>query len=225
MLISAYISLSMSSFMKKIFIYGDREKLANYVTALEKAGAEVICSFDTAESKKCDALLLSGGADIDPKLYGQENTASVGIDHERDAAEYELIGIFREMDKPILGICRGHQILNVALGGTLLQHIPGHTKTDENVDRVHPVTVEHPFLRNLYGDGFVANSAHHQVVDRLGDGLSVTCRSEEGYVEGMIHENGRVFSVQFHPERIAFANRRPDADDGEALFRAFAAML
>ena len=64
-----------------------------------------------------------------------------------------------------------------------------------------------------------------ELVDRLGDGLSVTCRSEEGYVEGLIHENGRVFSVQFHPERIAFANRRPDADDGEALFRAFAAML
>ncbi len=211
--------------MKRVFLRADAETFSNYILALQAVDLEPVASMDLSLAADCDGLLVPGGADVDPALYGQENTASEGIDHDRDRDELTLIRQFMEARKPIFGICRGHQILNVALGGTLLQHIPGHTKTEENVDRVHPVTVEHPFLQNLYGDGFVANSAHHQVVDRLGDGLSVTCRSKDGWIEGLIHENGRVFSVQFHPERIAFANRRPDADDGEALFRAFADML
>jgi len=211
--------------MKRVFLRADPKVFHNYVDALQAVGLEPVASMDLSLAADCDGLLIPGGADVDPALYGQENTASEGINADRDRDELILIRQFLDMEKPIFGICRGHQILNVALGGTLIQDIPGHTQTEDEVDRVHPVTVEHPFLQKLYGDRFVSNSAHHQVVDRLGEGLSVTCRSEDGWIEGMIHENGRVFSVQFHPERIAFANRRPDADDGEALFRVFASML
>ena len=210
--------------MKRIFLRGEPGTFSNYTAALIACDAEPVLSMDLSLADSCDALLIPGGADADPALYGQANTASVGIDHHRDRDELFLIRRFLDMGKPILGICRGHQMLNIALGGTLIQHIPDHTQID-GVDRVHAVTATHPFLQNLYGSRFVSNSSHHQAVDRLGEGLTVTCRSDDGTVEGIIHENGRVMGVQYHPERIAFANRRPDADDGEPLFRAFLSLV
>ena len=210
--------------MKRVFLRGTAEHFPTCFAAMTAIGVEPVFSLDLSLADSCDGLLLPGGADVDPARYGQPNTASKGINAARDEDEINLIHRFMEREKAILGICRGHQVLNVALGGSLIQHVPDHAQI-EGQDIVHPVIAEHPFLQSLYGDRFISNSAHHQVVDRLGEGLSVTCRSEDGWIEGMIHENGRVFSVQFHPERIAFANRRPDADDGEALFRVFASML
>ena len=211
--------------MKRVFLRGEPEKFPWYVAALEAVGVEPVASLDLTLAADCDGLLLAGGGDVDPSCYGQENTASGNIDHDRDRDELQLIRQFMEREKPIFGICRGHQILNVALGGTLIQHIPGHGPISDEIDAVHPVRVEHPFMQKLYGDQFISNSTHHQVLDQLGTGLSVTCRSMEGYVEGTVHENGRIFSTQFHPERMSFSKRRPDADDGEPLFRTFAAML
>lgn len=210
--------------MKRVFIRGLAEHFPTSGDALKACGVEPVFSLDLSVAETCDGLLLPGGADVDPARYGQPNTASNGINAARDEDEINLILRFMEMEKPILGICRGHQVLNVALGGSLIQHVPDHAQID-NKDIVHPVTAEHPFLQSLYGDRFISNSAHHQVVDRLGEGLSVTCRSEEGYIEGVIHENGRVIGVQFHPERMAFAHLRPDAVDGAPLFRSFCAML
>lgn len=213
---------------KRVFIRGQRQDVPNYAAALEACGLEPVVSLDLAEAAACDGLLLSGGADVDPSHYGQENTASVGIDAQRDADEFALIDRFLAMEKPILGICRGHQILNVALGGTLIQNLPdcSHRRTaEQNTDPVHPVRVVHPFLEELYGKHFVSNSSHHQAVDALGKGLAVTCISEDGVVEGFLHENGRILGVQFHPERMAFALRRPDAADGAAIFQAFCRML
>lgn len=210
--------------MKRIFLRGRPGDFENYLSALRACGAEPVLSMDPAQADDCDGLLVPGGADVDPIHYGQINTASVGIDPDRDRDELALIRRFCDLGKPILGICRGHQILNVALGGTLIQDIPGHTQL-EGCDRIHPVRALHPFLQDLYGDHFVVNSSHHQAVDRLGAGLSATCVSDEGFVEGIIHDSGRVIGVQYHPERIAFAHRRPDADDGEALFRAFLALV
>lgn len=206
--------------MKRIFLRGEPGTFANYTAALTACNVEPVLSMELSLADSCDALLVPGGADVDPIHYGQSNTASEGIDPDRDRDELYLIRRFLELGKPIWGICRGHQVINIALGGTLIQDIPGHTQVD-SIDRVHSVRVTHPFLRTLYGDSFVSNSAHHQAVDRLGEGLTATCVSEDGIIEGFIHENGRVLGVQFHPERIAFANRRPDADDGEPLFRAF----
>lgn len=210
--------------MKRIFLRGNPGEFSNYLAALTACGAEPVLSMDLSIADSCDALLVPGGADVDPIHYGQPNIASFGIDPDRDRDELYLIRRFLELDRPILGICRGHQVLNIALGGSLIQDIPNHTQI-HNVDRVHSVRVTHPFLQNLYGDRFVSNSSHHQAVDRLGEGLSVTCVSDEGIVEGIIHKNGRVIGVQYHPERIGFAHRRPDADDGEPLFRAFLALI
>ena len=89
------------------------------------------------------------------------------------------------------------------------------------MDRIHRLRTLHPFLSDIYGESFVSNSAHHQAVDQLADGLQLTCVNDDNVVEGFIHENGRIIGVQFHPERMSFDLLRPDADDGAAIFQAF----
>ena len=201
--------------MKRVFLRGKPGDFENYLAALRACGAEPVLSMELKAAEDCDALLVPGGADVDPIHYGQINTASVGIDPDRDRDEIALIRRFLNLGKPILGIC---------LGGTLIQDIPGHTQLD-GCDRIHPVRALHPFLQDLYGDHFVVNSSHHQAVDRLGEGLTATCVSEEGVIEGLIHTSGKIIGVQYHPERIAFSHRRPDADDGARLFQAFLALI
>ena len=214
--------------MKRVFLRGEEGKFENYLAALSAVGLDGVLSMDLSLADDCDGLLVPGGADVDPLRYGQENTASRGIDPDRDRDEIALIRQFMEKNKPILGICRGEQVLNVALGGTLIQDLPDASHNHDDVaddDRVHPVKTVHPVLKELYGERFVSNSSHHQAVDRLGDGLSVACVGEDGVIEGVIHENGRVLGVQFHPERMSFALRREDADDGAPIFRYFASLL
>lgn len=210
--------------MKRVFLRGNTGEFDNYLAALTACGLEPVLSMDLERSGGCDGLLLPGGADVDPGRYQQENRGSVGIESSRDENELTLLRWFMDWGKPVLGICRGCQVINIGLGGTLHQDIPDHSRI-EGVDRVHPAMTEHPVFRQLYGERLVCNSSHHQSVDRLGAGLSVLCRAEDGTVEGIIHENGRVLGVQFHPERMAFGLRRPDADDGEPIFRYFASLL
>ena len=214
--------------MIKIFLRGEPGGFQNYVNALTACGVEPVLSMNLADAESCDALLVPGGADVNPVLYGQENTASVGIDDEKDRDEIALIRRFFELDRPILGICRGHQIINVALGGDMIQHVPHaecHTRTPEDLDNIHLVTACHPFLEELYGKEFPVNSAHHQAVDHLAPGLISTCYNDDNICEGFIHENGKIIGVQFHPERIGFSLRRPDAVDGEKIFHAFLKLI
>ena len=214
--------------MKRVFIRGEAEKLKNYIAALTACGAEPVVSMDLSLASSCDGLLLPGGGDVDPAVYGQENCGSNPPDKVRDEDELALFALFRALNKPIFGICRGHQMINVALGGTLVQDLPDERHRHDAVtdtDRIHKVQTTHPLLADLYGESFVSNSAHHQAIDRLGEGLSVTCVSDEGVIEGIVHENGQIFAVQFHPERMAFALRREDADDGAGILRLFVSML
>ena len=211
--------------MKRIFVRGSASNYANYDAALKESGMEPMFSMDLSLAADCDGLLLTGGYDIDPSFYGQVNHACYHVDPVKDRDEITLVHQFLAMGRPIFGICRGHQILNVALGGDMIQHIPGHAQLDTGVDDIHAVTAEHDFMRRLYGERFAVNSAHHQIIGRLGAGLTVTCRSDEGYIEGILHECGNVFGVQFHPERIGFAKRRPEAVDGALLFDVFRDML
>ena len=214
--------------MKRVFLRCEENTYENYAAALTACGVEAVRSLDLTLAKDCDALLLPGGGDADPALYGQENRGSNPPDHDRDRDELALIGEFMAQGKPILGICRGHQMLNIALGGTLIQDLPDERHRHDaqtDTDRVHRVRSVHPLMIELYGENFVSNSSHHQAVDRLGEGLVPTCVSEDGVIEGIVHENGKVLGVQFHPERMAFALKREDADDGEPIFRWFTAML
>ena len=214
--------------MKRVFLRCKEDTYVNYAAALAACGAQAVRSLDLTLASDCDALLLPGGGDADPALYGQENRGSNPPDHDRDRDELALIRQFMAQGKPILGICRGHQMLNIAIGGTLIQDLPGERHRHDTVtdtDRVHRVRSVHPLMIELYGETFVSNSSHHQAVDRMGEGFTPLCVSEDGVIEGMIHENGRVLGVQFHPERMAFALRRSDADDGAAIFRWFVSKI
>ena len=169
----------------------------NYVKALDFCGAGI----ERERPEDCDALLLPGGGDVDPALYGQqENIASKGIDNERDRRESEAFRLFLQRGLPIFGVCRGAQLINVLLGGTLHQDIPGH-RQDGNDELRHGSHTVDPLLLSLYGERFVVNSTHHQAIDRLGEGLRAVQWADDGTVEAVRHETLPIFAVQWHPER------------------------
>ena len=211
--------------MKTIFLYGEEEKLTNYTQALKAAGARWVCSLDLEDSRPCDGLLLPGGGDIAPARYGQEDRGSGPPDLVRDQAELDLIARFLQAGKPMLGICRGMQALNVALGGTLIQDLPtapDHKASEETGDSVHPVTAAPgSFLHKLYGARFSVNSAHHQAADCLGEGLLPAAQAPDGVLEAMECLERKILATQFHPERMTGARRRTDTVDGGAVFRFF----
>lgn len=182
-------------FAMKIFL--PEGSFENYEAALTGCGAEV--TRDRPET--CGALLLPGGGDIAPSLYGQENRGSVGIDIERDTRETALFRLFMMQGRPILGICRGCQLINVLLGGTLHQNIPGH-RADGGPELLHGSRSDDPLLLSLYGERFPVNSTHHQSVDRLGVGLRAVQWADDGTVEALRHASLPIFAVQWHPERL-----------------------
>lgn len=178
---------------------------------------------------RLDGLVLSGGSDVDPALYGEAPHPKLGkVVRERDDFELALTRAALEQDLPVLAICRGHQVLNVATGGTLIQHIPSvverggdHDARSERWERSHEVRVEpgSRLHRILGRDRVDVNSFHHQAIDTLGEGLVVSARSPaDGIIEGVELEGRRfVIGVQWHPE--SFWNQ-PDSFHG--LFAALA---
>lgn len=202
--------------MKKIFLGWRALAFQNYVDALTELGVAI----ERDEPDGCDALLLPGGADIHPRCYGQEIDGSVDINEERDEYEFALFRRFAAQKLPILGICRGEQLINIALGGTLHQHVEGH-KSADGPDLIHGVRTDDPELRALYGEHFVVNSVHHQSVDRPGEGLRVIARADDGTVEALRHETLPILALQWHPERIRGALAPEGVSDGAAVLRAF----
>ena len=205
---------------------GDAE---SYVAAVATAGGRAEARYLPEPDLTYDGLLLAGGGDMDPALFGQANRGSREIDPARDRAELALLDAFFSAGKPVLAVCRGHQVVNVWLGGDLVQDLdpalaPFHGGGE--ADRVHPVrALEGSLLHRLYGTVFPVNSTHHQALGRLGKGLSVTARSEGGVIEAVEHDSLPLISVQFHPERMTGARARPDTVDGGAIFRAFLDMV
>ena len=196
-----------------------------YEAAVLAAGGVPVAQYAPESAQGFDALLLCGGGDIAPERFGQENQGSMPPDLRRDAAEFALLSSFLQADKPVLGICRGLQVLNVALGGTLRQDlgplVPFHAQDpEEEKDKIHPIQAKpHSLLYHWYGAIFPVNSSHHQAVDRPGDGLMITARSESGVAEGAELPGRPVLGLQFHPERMTGSCARPDTVDGGAIFQ------
>ncbi|HEY4376058.1 MAG TPA: gamma-glutamyl-gamma-aminobutyrate hydrolase family protein [Acidimicrobiales bacterium] len=171
-------------------------------------------------------LVITGGIDVDPALYGQDqHPKTEGVDRLTDDWEIALLQAFLAAHKPVLAICRGHQVLNVALGGTLHQHITEQAGLLEhgipNGGGGADVDVElEPGSRldeALGGTKATGRCHHHQAVDRLGDGLVVTARAADGTVEGVeLPGDNWVVGVQWHPEDSA--ERDPQQ---QALVTAF----
>jgi putative glutamine amidotransferase len=191
------------------------DKLGAYLEALRTCGLEAV-PISPAQRRGLDGLgglLLTGGGDVDPFLYGVgADSLANHVFRERDELEQALIAEAEQRNVPILGICRGLQMLNVARGGTLHRHIDGHKDVD------HAVRLEtESMLQGFVGaQDYTVNSRHHQAVDRLGHGLIVTAQAADGIIEAVEDPERRfVVAVQWHPED------RPETRDCE-IFRGFA---
>lgn len=150
-------------------------------------------------------LVLTGGSDVTPARYGAEPDPNLGIvEPERDEFELALLDALAARGRPVLGICRGLQVINVWAGGTLHQHVPEHQRQDSPPgDRVHAVKLDPSTpLGRRYPDELTVNTFHHQTIDELGDGLLAIGRAPDGVIEMIEHEHHRVVGVQWHPELL-----------------------
>jgi gamma-glutamyl-gamma-aminobutyrate hydrolase PuuD len=186
---------------------------ADYVRAVERAGGRALLVPPGVEGVEetldaLDGLILSGGSDLDPALYGQEPHAETnGVVPERDRAELALLRAALERDLPVLAICRGSQVLNVALGGDLVQHLPDEAggerhKHTPGVFADHDVEVEQGTrLAAVLGDRVPVKSHHHQGLGRVGAGLRVAAHADDGTPEA-VEDPARRFAlgVLWHPE-------------------------
>ena len=209
--------------MVRILLSGN-QKLQYYVDAVNAVGGEAIAEYLPSISADYDGLILCGGNDIEPKYYHQEMNGSVNIDAQRDAVEFALLKAYVDAGKPVLGICRGHQLINVYFGGSLHQDIPEkqlHTNM-QNIDVTHDVTArENSVIHHLYGSSFTVNSSHHQAIDCLGNGLIATADWNDQYIEAIEHKSLPIYAVQWHPERMCVSKRRTDTVNGIKIFEWF----
>ncbi len=205
--------------------------------ALEAAGLVpiVLPPLDPAHASRAldaaDGLVLTGGEDIAPRLFGASPHPALGrVNEARDVWELALVTSARERGLPTLAICRGIQVLNVAFGGTLIQDIPSecpaalpHAPTEGRGMRVHDVAVSagSRLAESLDAEQLTVNSSHHQSIGRPAPGLRITARSPDGIVEGAEWEGGDWWAVgvQWHPEELT---ETPESWD-RWLFAQFAA--
>lgn len=171
-----------------------------------------------------DGFLFAGGIDLNPTLYGEEKQFdSVDIDDERDAFEAGMFKAIYPTEKPIFGICRGIQAINVFLGGTLYQDMPGHRQSVPGCERSHTVkVVPDSLLYNLCHKLEInVNSFHHQNIKDLAPSLVADGISPDGYVEA-VHDPSHPFllAVQFHPE-IYHGQEKEDDNHAHLMFKAF----
>jgi putative glutamine amidotransferase len=166
-----------------------------------------------------DGLLFSGGGDIDSKYFGEQlHPLADVVDPRRDEFELSLCRAAFAARTPMLCVCRGIQVLNVALGGGLAQHIEGHSRDDARREAVHSVKIADGTLlkRITQRDALMVNSIHHQAVSRVAPGLIVSATTDDGVIEGVEAADGFVLGVQWHPEAI-FATFKEQA----AIFDMF----
>ena len=202
---------------------GSRYVPEGYLTGIIDAGCEpYVIDYMTvsieelpAIVEKLDAMVFSGGVDVDPRIYGEEDWPETGRHvKERDDIETALARMLIDKDMPVLGICRGLQIVNAALGGSLVQHVPKvygeeykHQQHDGDPTFVHPVSVK-PDSRvaSIFGaTEFMVDSYHHQSCRTPAPGLIVTAQAPDGVVEAMEMEGERFFVLlQWHPEKTLY---------------------
>lgn len=191
----------------KIAIIGKAADAGNYVKYVESASLEPVVTLSMGEAAHCDGLLLPGGGDITPAFFGEKNAGSRNIDTELDILQLQALELAIRRAMPVLGICKGMQIINVGLGGTLVQDLPPAScavHRYEDGDKYHASVIEkNSCLHTLYGESAIINSAHHQSVKLLGEGLrAIQWCPEDRCVEALVHETLPVIGVQWHPERI-----------------------
>lgn len=213
----------------KIGVSFSETKYPNYAAWIrdEEAGIEVVeLSWETQnldDLHLCQGLLLTGGLDMDPWFYdpGLLNYPNQPKEwnRSRDEFELELFGLAQSLKMPVLGICRGLQLVNIALGGTLIMDLEldgqqNHRNMD-GIDYIHPILLtENTLLKSVCGiQQGIANSAHHQAIDQVAESLLVNCYSDDGIIEGAEWKDKKghppMLCVQWHPERIQNKESNP----------------
>lgn len=190
--------------------YSNEIKLQPYLDALRAAGVEPVplAAGANADAHDLDGLLLSGGLDLNPHLYGQEMHAEADEPNDaRDRLELDLLRDALDRDLPVLAICRGMQLFNVAHGGSLDQHMAAHALHQQRpADKSTPaheieIAPESKLADILETSHASVNSRHHQAVDRVGAGLVVSARAQDGAVEALeVPARRFAIAVQWHPE-------------------------
>lgn len=208
----------------------------NYSLAIEKAGGIPLLLPVCHQEENylelielVDGVLITGGNDIDPLLFGEVDKGKCGrINPARDSQEIAIVKrIIERTNKPLLCICRGHQVLNVALGGTLYQDLEEGCQTIEHMKSNYPMNLpsHHALidrdskLFNIFtNDKIGVNSFHHQAVKELGHNLKVTAKSDDGVIEAIEYNDGRfIIGIQWHPEKMY------DSLQQQLIFEAFIA--
>ncbi|MEF9920520.1 MAG: gamma-glutamyl-gamma-aminobutyrate hydrolase family protein [Erysipelotrichaceae bacterium] len=194
---------------RKEFFDGQNRYFCNeaYIDSLKKNGCLPIIVTDSnyldVIASKCDGLIINGGDDINPVIYHQTlNPHSILCPSEIDEFDLQAIAAFIKLDKPILGICRGLQVLNVYFNGDLIQHMDDNIKhaDDHHLHLVNQVSSS--FLNKLYPSNFIVNSYHHQCIKQLGSGLIACAISHDGIIEAIAHQDKKIIAVQWHPEKL-----------------------
>ena len=197
-----------------------------YATAVRMAGGlPMLCVDQTNASeyaRSAQGLILTGGKDIAPAAYRQPVHPATDCDLARDELELCLLEAFLKEEKPVMGICRGFQLLNVYFGGTLIQHLPDVLPEQHTKGVYHPVQLKHfKALSGSDNSEIMANSYHHQGIEKLGRGLVATGFAG-ALVEAFAHEALPVWAVQWHPERMIAPSRQSrETPDMLPLFEYF----
>lgn len=213
-----------------VAIVGRSKDTVNYENALKQLNIPSVTTLSTGEAKACRGLLLPGGGDITPAFFGQKNAGSRNIDTELDILQLQALEYAVRSGIPVLGICKGMQVINVFFGGTILQHMPlSETHAYKDGDSYHDTNIlPGTPLFSLYGSSLRVNSAHHQCVDIIGRELSIIQTAVDGTPEALCHSSLPILGVQWHPERLLPFFSTPSTllagSDGSLLLARFGAL-
>lgn len=209
----------------KIGIVGRKKDTVRYERFLDSIQTDHITSLVLGELSKCAALLFPGGGDITPAFFGEHNNGSYNIDTELDILQLQAFQYALDEKLPVLGICKGMQLINVGLGGNVIQNMPtAESHRYVEADQYHDTVIDpSSFLYELYGGSAVVNSAHHQCVSRLGRQLIPIqwCPADQ-CVEAIRHISLPVIGVQWHPERLLLEHT---PISGKPLFDYFLSLI
>ncbi len=189
----------------KIAIFGRKKDTGNYERFISSVGCTPVSTLNRNQLPSCDALLLPGGGDITPAFFGERNAGSRHIDTELDILQLQALDYAIAQSMPVLGICKGMQLINVALGGTLIQDLPtAQIHQYQGKDQYH-ITELLPdsCLSGMLGSTAMVNSAHHQGIGRAGSSLTaIQWCPTDNCVEAIVHESLPILGLQWHPERL-----------------------
>ncbi len=207
--------------MKKAAIIGSPATQQNYLTALQKTGCDAVifpdCSYIKKHPDTFDGLLLPGGGDV-PHTLSDYSSHPAALDSE----QLEALDLFYQAEKPILGICKGMQLINLYFGGSIGEVSNRSFHQHPCKDVFHPAeNLPGFFLHALFGPYMSINSSHHQCIQNIGKDLHIIQRSVDGTTEAILHRSAPVLGLQWHPERMLGNNKQ----DVSLVFRYFLSLL